>query len=131
MYVRTYTTWKQAADAASLALTHRLYVNGWLLAGDLRAIVNHDLHAYIALAFDDDQPVAIAMVNLEDLTMMAYCNKNYRRMGYTSRCVKAIISLLPRSCDTPIAGGGIKGSNEFWKKNDVDQGSCDAYTEPC
>ena len=97
---------------AELALKHRLYVAGWSMSGTLQRMIKYP-QTYHGLALGSLNGVPVTIVLHDSYHYMAFCRKALRRNGYASQCFKA---LNVRGMD---AGGGIDGSDHFWRKNGV------------
>lgn len=107
-------------EAAELAMKHRLYVatGVWYLGGLFYRIAKCSLSSWssvkgIALAFDGDKPVAVAV--FEYGQVMAFCKDKYRRKGYASAAVKALDIEYGRV----HADEGVAGSVKFWASQGI------------
>jgi GNAT superfamily N-acetyltransferase len=116
----------EAPEGASLALQHRLYINGWMLSSRLESVVEGNYRGAVAVATKDGAPVAVVLVRIardgkSPLDIAAYCKPAYRRQGISSQLIKA---LEAEEVPFPNALPGIDGSQHFWRANGV---KCPAY----
>ena len=78
---------EQAKDAAKLALRYRLFVSqGWDLNTRLHRIAKGSLNASVAIAFDDETPIGVAIKFDTRWTCMreevqVFVRKKHRRKG--------------------------------------------------
>ena len=99
-------------EGAKLALKHRLYVSGWCLSGELKSMIRSPrISDGIALGLLDGVPVSIVLHDAHQY--MAFCRKALRNNGYASQCFQKL-NVTGKS-----AGGGIDGSDHFWRKNGI------------
>lgn len=97
---------------AKIALSNRLFVNGWCLNEDLHDIIDKDCkHSIVELHYDGDKPVGVAVYHAHYIQV--FVRAKYRRSGIGSQLVEKIKNKVPRIKNH---GTGIVGSDEFWQK---------------
>lgn len=108
------------AEGARLAISHSLYIPGWLLAGNFERAqtakpgTNTFNLMKIMLAFNDDTPIAVALVT-PWLQVMVFCKKAYRRQSIGS----SLITYLDVDKNVVTAGEGLYGTQQFWYENGI------------
>lgn len=112
---------KQGAD---IALKNRLYVSGWDLSGKLKQLRAGGLTGTVALTYEDDKPVAVAVAfdkfNGHRIELQVFCRKAERRKGYGTIAVDAA-QRMQRNKNPNGAlywSTGIDGSSNFWQNLD-------------
>ena len=100
-------------EGAKLARTHRLFVSGWCLNGDLQSITSgRQPGTIIAIGSCDGKPVAIGLYQTDGL-MQFFTRQSHRRQGIGTMIHKALKrELTQRSI---YFGDGICGSQAFFK----------------
>lgn len=101
------------ADARK-ALSHRLFVNGWLLREYLVDITNMDTTADIALAYNENQvPIGVAITKRAGGFTMVFVRKKYRKQGVGT----ALVMRLKKENKRGLwFSDGINGSKKFAQK---------------
>lgn len=81
--IKSFTEQDEIKAAADLALKKRLYVSGWSLSSYLISARHYPEYcANIVLAFDDVNPVGVAISFKDDLMLSAvFVKKSYRRQN--------------------------------------------------
>lgn len=106
---------KAAIADARKALSHRLFVNGWLLREYLVDIKNLKIAAYIALAYNENQvPIGVAITRRVGGFTMVFVRKKYRKQEVGTALVMRLKKENPRI--GLWFSEGIKGSNKFAQK---------------
>lgn len=100
-------------EAAALALKHKLYVAGWEMSRYLQRTKRTGEHDVKVVADEGGVPVSVC-VNVRG-HVMCFTRKSQRREGYGSLALKAVMG----DCGDVCAGGGIRGSDDFFKVNGV------------
>jgi hypothetical protein len=95
---------------ADIALKNRLYVSGWELSKFLQKVRGGVVDADVLIAFNDDTPVSVVVVEKRRLYAQAFTRKSMRKRG--------IAKTLIKECGAKIksTGIGIDGSSVFWSK---------------
>ena len=107
--------WK-AARLARIALRNRLYVSGWSLTTDLQKIRHRPLRGdCVSIAYEDNEPVSVAMVLDGDSMIMTFTRKAYRRKGYGTEAVKGLRKAAGNKRQLHGNHAGAKGSVEFFE----------------
>ena len=113
-----------AGAGADIALKSRLYVSGWGLSIRLKQLREGELKGTVALTYEDDKPVAVAVAfdtyQGRLIELQAFCRKAERRKGYGTIAVDAAQRMQR---DRNPAGkmywsAGIAGSRKFWQNLD-------------
>lgn len=109
---KKYESAPELREACSLALRHRLFVNGWFLREDLWDI-RQDPHFYvgrsqIVLAFNCGEPIGIILSDAG--VTSAFVRKSFRRQGVAGNAIKF------GNIEITKFGEGIRGSLDFWLK---------------
>ena len=106
---------KAAIADARKALSHRLFVNGWLLREHLVDITNMEITADIALAYNENQvPIGVAITRKDSGFTMVFVRKKYRKQGVGTALVMRLKKENPRTC--LWFSEGINGSMKFAQK---------------
>jgi hypothetical protein len=105
---------------ANIAIMNNLFINGWGLYDALEDLFTDKINPdtwdrAIVIGSVNDIPVCVVFYIKTKETnyhqIMAFCVKQHRRNGYTSKC----ISLLNPPSHTDHREG-IKGSLQFWER---------------
>src|SRR5690606_33705848 len=99
----------EAKVAADIALKNRLYVSGWSLSGDLKAIRCGHYKAKVAVVYEQEKPVAVGIQDSQGLTEI-FVRKSYRRKKIGSTIAQKF------KHDYSYCLEGIEGSSVFWDK---------------
>lgn len=101
------------ADARK-ALSHRLFVNGWLLREYLIDITNMEITADIALAYNENQvPIGVAITKKDSGFTMVFVRKKYRKQKVGT----ALVTRLKKENKRGLWFlDGINGSKKFAQK---------------
>lgn len=120
---KSYRTSEELKEAAQLAISNRLFVNGWYLRHRFSSILEGDTYKqYLDLVFEDEKPIGVCFArdvqkknNIYSGCRFVTCfvRKSYRGLGIGSK----LISVHKNS--KMYAGVGIQGSMKFWINNDV------------
>lgn len=104
---------------AKLALEYKLYMkNGQLKSWYERVIEDKERNFDIAIAFDNEVPIGIIMIeDREDVNI--YIKYAYRRQGIASRLLRHMALHRKIYRRNLKAGYGVEGSQKFWKAQDV------------
>ena len=104
---------------AKLGLEHKLYMkNGQLKSWYERVIDDKERNFDIAIAFDNEVPIGIIMIeDREDVNI--YIKYAYRRQGIASRLLRHMALHRKIYRRNLKAGYGVEGSQKFWKAQDV------------
>ncbi len=101
---------------ADIALKNRLYVSGYMLSHLLKDIRLGNIAANVALHYEEDIPVGVAVHIIEedynDYQVMVFVRKSKRCKGIGSKLLKELDA--PK---TSIIGTGCSVSSRFWYKN--------------
>ena len=99
-----------AKVGADIALKNRLYVSGWSLSKVLQQIRYGIIRADVLIAFNNDTPVSVVVVETNRLYAQAFTRKSMRKRGIAKSLIK--------ECGAKIksTGIGIDGSSVFWSK---------------
>jgi hypothetical protein len=95
---------------ADIALKNRLYVSGWGLSGFLQKVRGGVVDADVLIAFNDDTPVSVVVVETNSLYAQAFTRKSMRKRGIAKSLIKECGAKIKSS------GIGIDGSSVFWSK---------------
>jgi hypothetical protein len=112
---------KQGAD---IALKSRLYVSGWDLSDRLKQLRKGTLKGTVALTYEDDKPVAVAVAydtfQGRLIALQAFCRKSERRRGYGTIAVDAAQRMQRNRnpAGKMYWSTGIDGSRKFWQNLD-------------
>jgi len=98
------------AQKAKLALTHRLFVNGWMLREELLYAVDYPKLYDIKLEYKNKKPVAVALLTKSDGLVSVFVRKEWRRKGLGTKLVNRFGDKVK------CAGYGVIGSENFYKK---------------
>ena len=101
------------ADARK-ALSHRLFVNGWLLREYLIDITDMEITADIALAYNENQvPIGVAITKKDNGFTMVFVRKKYRKQKVGT----ALVTRLKKENKRGLWFlDGINGSKKFAQK---------------
>lgn len=104
---------------AKIGLSSKLYMrNGQLKSWYERVIQDKDRNFDIAIAFDNDVPIGIVMIeDREDVNI--YIKYAYRRQGIASKLLRHMALHRQILRKNLKAGWGVEGSQKFWKNQEV------------
>lgn len=110
------TEFEKNRKNASIAISKRLFVSGWLLNKILHEVKNGYISANVEIHYEDAIPVGVALEITEphynDYKTMIFVKKSFRNKGIGSKLIKK----LNPSIHT-LVGKGIGESLNFWLKN--------------
>lgn len=117
-------TYKLAQDAkeslhfAKIALDNQLFVPGWTMRDYLQVTSIVFLGACVALAFDGDKPIAVALSApySDSNHVMFFVHESYRRQGVATN----LLNLMNLDNGKKLFGvEGIRGSKKFFEKHNI------------
>lgn len=103
------------------ALANGLFVKGWTLQSKLSSIVNGYEEYPVALYYQMNVPVAVAIVNTEHSIFEIFVLPQYRRTGIGTKLITYLKLKYPQ-----VKGNsnGTYASSEFFLKNGLELVNC-------
>lgn len=98
---------------AQLAISNRLFVNGWTLREDLMQAVKWPAEYDVKLEYRKGKPIAVALLRKCDGLISIFVRKNCRRKGIGTKLIKRFKDKVNH------AGYGVVGSREFYASLNV------------
>lgn len=111
---KTAETKEERINFCKIAISNRLFINGWQLRSHLASIVNgytDPVEIEVSLAFDDEKPIAIAFKS--NRVVQCFVRSTYREKGIGTN----LVSL--HKCPKTYARLGNDASVKFWAKNKI------------
>lgn len=101
---------------ASIAISNRLFVSGWLLNSILHDVKNGYISANVEIHYENSIPVGVAVDIQEDsyneYKTMIFVKKAFRNKGIGSKLIKKLNPSIHN-----LVGKGVPQSLNFWIKN--------------
>jgi GNAT superfamily N-acetyltransferase len=102
-------------ELAKLCLDEKLYVNGWEMKNCYRYILEDWKNIGIYVIFENNKPIASAVVDFVDNIMSCYVKPNYRKKGYGKMAIQGLLAKYDLDVTKVYGTDGIKNSDKFYK----------------
>lgn len=104
---------------AKVAISNRLFIPRWTMREYLNTLDIVFFNTKVALAYDDDKPIGVALCSdyPDKNHLQVFIRKNYRRKGIGTNLLNIVNQ---NNGKTPYAVEGIKGSEKFFQKNNIE-----------
>jgi len=116
IFIKHYKTEDDLKHAKQLCISHRLFVNGWVM----REWLEYDDAENIFILFKNEVPIGAAIVTYIDdaLNFGIFIRKSERRNGYGTMLVDKATKLVDKKL---FFTEGVKGSWEFFEQTKLEQ----------
>lgn len=101
-------------ELAKIAISNRLYVNGWQMRLEYEYIIHGEKDIGIDILFIDNIPVATCIIKLKDDFINVFVRKKYRKKQYGQKIVAQTLKKYNKGINEVYGSLGTEASEKFY-----------------